>query len=1321
MVWFFAVAVTVMGLITISTVYLFSSGKKQLSRQTTGDVEVIHSKVYVAGHEQKGLGRVAPGEHVVTEGTGRARLHLVEGITALLDVSTEVAIDVGKLQLYGGKLFIDSPEGRKITLNAGELTAQLAASKTAIELLPQERRVTLYCAQGEVMVTVKGQSQRVGSGETLRWDNGKFTVEPEKAFDDWTQGLAVPWQTQKLSRSSLPEVWVYNEQGEPEALLNTTNQVVSVTLDGELATTKTVTRYYNGNDHDVKPRLRVALPPKAQLNRVSYQQLPKDTVHEATLALCDTNLSKQPGVASLEWGGNGWLSGRLPTVASGNSIELLLEYSLWQDVESQVMTYRHPFAKGIDAPQIGELRVRVDASNAGSPWLEANRGVTRTGDVLFWHASDVRPSDDWVTRYVPAVIKPKEARAYVEPSSSSEDAYVMVRFESPTRPEKPVRVALVVDISASVGGTGLELGRNLVEALLGNLSEKDSAIVVVADEEQRALLVDRPATLSKEWRKQLQLELSKLRPGGASDIGRALEYAADKLDGAADANQYENAVVYLGDGKPTLGALTSEQLRGRLARRTSGMPKLSAVALGRTADVWQLAKLVASAGEIHAVSERAEAAVVASQLVASLQEPTYGDWRIELGPEIDRVYPRVGQSVSAGSTVTAYGRLRGTLPKTIKVTYFDGGKPKFDEITLKKVSGPSGADVARRWAEQRLFELVGTKDGLKPALMLAKEHRLLTPWSTWVFEEPNSNGRFTCTSYESRIVELSTLNDTPYAARIAPERPVGSGWLEPPTRYDEQQSLENAVTLNTKATILRSLPAVNNCFNVRFGVTSALPSKVDYSLRILQSGAAEQVRVTASNGEPTDPPFLRCVERVIAKGAYLGGEQAVSVIGTLELLEVPRVKRSICSVASRLPLELRKSVWVSRVGSPINIYMNALNSCELPTWTDRRKVLEGLIDREKSIEYRINFGKALRAHGFTDAATHVEHSTLDRLGNLEELESARRLMLSDEPNVDALLVARLKKANTDDARLQTVREALRLAPHSPLGRRLLLLLLEELHRIPELLRTADEIRQDPFADAGLITSAAAALRRLGEERSSRRAFAELFERAPFDPWVLAFAGDHLRHAGLYDEAVLAYESLSAQQPNDTSNFLRLGLAQANAGRVDIASRLLERASQVGGRGDDERLNALSAYVKAVILAEARDQAKLPKERDELTRRLAETALPETFGIVLIELGERLEEPVEVTVYRGRQGPAESPELSVAPLGLYGLALEPGVPELRVVLQRRLITKLGRSLKVKLHLLRLGSNLLDRTLVTHKFAFEKNAETTEVMLPTENRP
>jgi tetratricopeptide (TPR) repeat protein len=380
-----------------------------------------------------------------------------------------------------------------------------------------------------------------------------------------------------------------------------------------------------------------------------------------------------------------------------------------------------------------------------------------------------------------------------------------------------------------------------------------------------------------------------------------------------------------------------------------------------------------------------------------------------------------------------------------------------------------------------------------------------------------------------------------------------------------------------------------------------------------------------------------------------------------------------------------------------------------------------LRDRVKTSAERIAFAQGLRAAGFSDAASHVERSTIERLVELDELEQVRRLMLEHEPNIDALLIAQLKKALTPEAQLTVVRAALRLAPHSPLGRRLLLLLLEDLGRTPELRALTDEIRQDPFADAGLLTRAAAALRRLGEERASRRAFAELFERAPYDPWVLAFAGDNLRLAALHDEATLAYESLNELQPNDTANLLRLGLAQAAAGRVDIATRLLDRASQIGGRADGERLHELSAYVKAVILAQTRDQSKAAVEREELSRRLAATALPEVEGVVLIEVGERTEEALTVAAYRNKTQSAETPELVAAPLGLYGLALEPGVTELRLVLSRKLTAGLGRPLPVKVHLLRLGSTLVDRTLVTKSITFAKNAERVEVTLTEELRP
>jgi len=79
-----------------------------------------------------------------------------------------------------------------------------------------------------------------------------------------------------------------------------------------------------------------------------------------------------------------------------------------------------------------------------------------------------------------------------------------------------------------------------------------------------------------------------------------------------------------------------------------------------------------------------------------------------------------------------------------------------------------------------------------------------------------------------------------------------------------------------------------------------------------------------------------------------------------------------------------------------------------------------------------------------------------------------------------------------------------------LARRRLLALLEKLGQRGALVLAINRIRLDPFADAGLLAAGASALRRAGQDMEGRRAFGELVERAPGDPWTLAFTGDRLR-------------------------------------------------------------------------------------------------------------------------------------------------------------------------------------------------------------------
>jgi tetratricopeptide (TPR) repeat protein len=1299
-----------------------STVKQALNRATTGDLETIHSAVSINGEPSRGIARVAEGDTISTELSGRARLRLAEGVTALLDVSSELRLDKGVLSLTRGRLFVDSPEGRVISVRAGDVDARVTAAKVAMGRDPKQDRTHLYCAQGEVMLSQKGAPSRVESGESATVANAKLTIEPEKAFEDWTGGLAVPWETKQLSRSALPEVWSRSDDGEPEGSLHISAEEVGVVLNGELAVTKTRTRYYNGQDRLVTPTVRLALPPSAQLTNVEYALTTSATHERAQVRVCQSELVRQPSSLGLEWSGNGWLSGKLPQVSAGGSIDLILEYSEWLPSQGSTTTYRYPMGASSGSPVIGELSVKIDAERTQTPFLNANASATVEGKKLSWQAADARPNDDWVVTYAPSVVKAGVARAYVQTLPGEADPYLMVRAETPSEPALPVRLGVVVDASRSMGATGLDLARSVVDALLGNLSARDSVLVMTADERSEPVGGPKPLAATAELAQKISTELWKSRSQGATHLAAALQQAADRLDGAPDASAYRSMLVYVGDGRPTLGELTSEGIRKRLGNRAGGVPRLSAVAIGAQADRWLLSRVVAGAGPVDVVLDRSEAARVAERIMAAAEEPVVADVRFDLGPTVDRLYPREARAVTAGTTATVFGRLRGPLPRSIGLILRDGHTERSLDYRVEGVARPEGADVARRWAERRVEDLALGNEGLEPALLLAQQHALLVPFTGWFFSAGDTAHKMPCTKFDERVVELSSLSDTPWAHRIVGNPPPNSGWLEPPTVIAPGESINQASALHARATVEKATTALVGCRDARLGMGTTLPATLTYLFTVGTTGKADQIRFVEPAASPQVESLFACARRVIGSLSFYPGEGPVQVQGRLVLPPPPRERRTKCSMASTLPLPVRRGIWLNRNVQPITRYVNALQSCELGTWTERRALLDQLLDMINDGVLRLNLAAELAQLGYQDAATYVRDETVKRVASLQELEQVRSILLELEPKLDAELATRVKRATTDDNRLEVVRKVLALAPHSPLGQRLFLLLLENLGKTEELGHQADRIRSDPFSDAGLLAISASTLRRLGQLEAGRGAYFELLERAPSDPWVLGFAGDSLRHGGLFDDAISAYESLNQQLAFDSTTLLRLGLVEAQAGRVDIATRLLDRTTQIGGRKDDERIASLASIVRAVVLEKAQAESNNEPEKRELARRLAETPLPDVETIILVEAPAGIEEGMSVLLYRGDDKTGTPAELDASPLGLAAMLVDQKSEGLRVEVKRRTWAGLARPLPVEVTLLERSTSpesteeVEHRTLRARSFEVPRNEERAEVSLP-----
>src|SRR5262249_26057190 len=148
-------------------------------------------------------------------------------------------------------------------------------------------------------------------------------------------------------------------------------------------------------------------------------------------------------------------------------------------------------------------------------------------------------------------------------------------------------------------------------------------------------------------------------------------------------------------------------------------------------------------------------------------------------------------------------------------------------------------------------------------------------------------------------------------------------------------------------------------------------------------------------------------------------------------------------------LAVRRGLWQWGRCSPgvecAGWYVSKARLCELPGWRDRRELLELLL-KTSSNEQALETAAALEEAGEPDAAAYLRKEALRRVTTEAELEVVRRIILRDEPDVDGELDRAYQKAKTDEERLAVVRRFLRIAPHSALGRRRLIALLEALGR-----------------------------------------------------------------------------------------------------------------------------------------------------------------------------------------------------------------------------------------------------------------------------------
>lgn len=1267
-----------------------ASSKKSTLVATVADVQAVHDTVTLRsapGDERPvlGLARVAVGDRLVVSEHGRARMQLDDGTLLVLDGNSQVTLSAAGATLEQGRLFVESPVRAQTKIEFGSFST--VVSGASVSFRNQSEAGSVYCAQGE-LVLVRGNTQTgLGRGETARIRGETVEVAPEVAFDDWTGGLAVPWSSEVGSRSAIPELRAVSGDADPGTPLVTRKHDVKVTIAGEVARTTSVSTYFNGGPTSSRVRAQVALPNGAIITRLARHT---PTTTEANIAVVDgPSVNERAPAVGLEWAGGGYLSGELGPIDAGQVMSLELEYVEWLPrgngtAHDATRSYRYPMLANPALPPVGALSIELEATHAGARWVSASKGALasdKDASRLVLRGADVHPTADFVAEVTHNVTS--SVRAYVQgelssdgdEASPSDAPYVLLRADLPEQTNTGLTLALVVDTSMSAGGATFETSRAVVDALLYGLSPDDEVVVFTADQVARPLGSADPRPLTPVVRDELRSALSSLRPGGASNLEAALSRAADALDAPSRGNKAgTGVVVYVGDGRPTLGVSDVVELRRGLLRRDTGSPRLSAVAVGPNADKWALARLTAGSGEVYEVLDRADAAQVGARLLASALQPTWRDVEFELGAAFDRIYPRNPRSSIQGATVTVVGRLRSALPSHVGLRFRKGATATTEAMPVERLTSPEFNDVSRRWALARIDDIAGTESAIEPAIALAYDAKLLTPWTGWFFSAPHDGKG--ARRFSERVLTLSSERDAPYGSYVDPVLAPGTMLLDQGSTTTPRISLKVAADLAVRRVLRRAANQIRACRQSRLGVKPDLALQFSVNLSVDGEGRTTRVVVRSHDSNRPDLVVERCIERVIRGLPQVASGVSTNLTHVFTLPEMESKQPTKCSDVSRISLPLRQSVWRTRLPSTSG-YLQALRSCEVPRWRDKRAYLDLVLETLTRPQPRLEAAVELTDAGQTDAAQYLRHETLRRVTHFEELHSIPAALLDDEPALPKEFDQAYARASDDAQRLEVVRRFVPLAPHDAILRKRLLSLLETLGRKDELLSLIRAIRSETVVDAGLLAASASALRRLGLLDEGAQVFGELLERAPGDPWTLAYVGDRLRAEQLFDEAVVVYEQLARVIPADAGVGLRLALAHAGGGRLDVATRLLQGVAATGGRDENGRLGDLGAIIQAVLLADAL-QTQAPgsnasdseaRANPELVRRLKQTPLPDVANIVLVD-SPPSDNPVQLRVtYEADAKSKHIPNFDASPIGVNATLVERGASKVTLQLSR----------------------------------------------------
>ena len=535
---------------------------------------------------------------------------------------------------------------------------------------------------------------------------------------------------------------------------------VSVTIKDSVAVTTLESVFYNPNHRVLEGTYLLALPKGSSIAKFSLwidgKEMPAELL-DSTKArnLYISIVRRMIDPALLEFVGRETFKMRIFPLPARGTRKIKMSYQQVLPVDGNLMRYEYPLtAVGNNhEDSIGDFSFNVKIASqipiksVFSPTHQLKVNKSEKEASVDFQGRNVTTDKDLVL-YV-SVSNKKVDLTFIPFCKSTDKGHFLMMLAPKAKLDRneinPKDVVFVLDTSGSMVGDNMDQAKNALKYCLHQLRPRDNFNIIPFSTEASPYKDKLLGASQENIKAALEYVDEEIYARGGTNIEEALGYA---LDMASKSGNRPYMVIFITDGKPTIGVTNPEEIITKVKKAGLSNLRLFTLGIGDQLNTKMLDRLAEENNGIREyVGSKEDIEVKISGFFDKVSSPVLSNIKIRFpsaeGLRVTEIYPREFPDLFKGSRLTVLGRYKGHGDQAIRVTGMLAGKNKefvfevrFPERHLEN------EHVPRLWAVRKVgflldqIRLHGENSELKKeVVLLARKYGIVTPYTSYLVVE----------------------------------------------------------------------------------------------------------------------------------------------------------------------------------------------------------------------------------------------------------------------------------------------------------------------------------------------------------------------------------------------------------------------------------------------------------------------------------------------------------------------------------------------------------------------------------------------------------